>query len=149
LCAQGERVRALVRTHEADRGSPDDVEAVAGDLGEPESLRTAMSGAEKVFLLSSPHRDAVRWHRNAIDAAIESGVGLLVRSSILGANLESPAEFVSAHTDRDRYLQQSGLEYVTARPNLFTQNVPESNIPHRGRARRRALRRHRARGALV
>jgi uncharacterized protein YbjT (DUF2867 family) len=132
LCAQGERVRALVRAHEADTAYPDGVEAVVGDLGDPESLRPAMSGAEKVFLLSSPHRDAVRWHRNAIDAAIESGVGFLVRSSILGANLGSPAEFVGAHTDCDRYLEQSGLEYAIVRPNLFTQNVPESNIPSIG-----------------
>ena len=97
LRARGERVRTLVRAHEADAAFRADVEAVVGDFGEPGSLRAAMSGAEKVFLLSSPHRDAVRWHCNAIDAARESGVGLLVRSSIIGANLESPAEFVSAH----------------------------------------------------
>ncbi len=59
-------------------------------------------------------------------------MGLLVRSSILGASLESPAEFVSAHTDCDRHLEQSGLEYVIVRPNLFMQNMPESNIPSIG-----------------
>jgi uncharacterized protein YbjT (DUF2867 family) len=91
-----------------------------------------MTGAEKVFLLSSPHRNAVSWHRNAIDAAREAGVRLLVRSSILGANKDSPAEFVNAHTICDRYLEQSGLEHVILRPNLFLQNIPESNIPSIG-----------------
>jgi uncharacterized protein YbjT (DUF2867 family) len=56
-------------------------------------------------------------------------VQLLVRSSILGANRESPAEFISAHTTCDRYLEESGLPYVIVRPNLFLQNIPESTIP--------------------
>jgi uncharacterized protein YbjT (DUF2867 family) len=80
-------------------------------------------------LLSSPHPDAVGWHRNAIDAARRTGVQLLVRSSILGANRESVAEFISAHTACDRYLEESGLPYVIVRPNLFLQNIPESTIP--------------------
>ena len=50
---------------------------------------TAMEGVEKVFLLSSPHPDAISWHRNAIDAARRTQVQLLVRSSIFGADRES------------------------------------------------------------
>ena len=64
-------------------------EAVTGDLADEGSLVTAMAGIEKVFLLSSPHPDAVSWHRNAIDAARRTQVQLLVRSSILGADRES------------------------------------------------------------
>lgn len=132
LRTRDEDVRALVRAQEAQAVFPPGVGVVVGDLGDPGSLRAAMSGVEKVFLLSSPHRDAVRWHCSAIDAARESGVGLLVRSSILGADLGSPAEFVRVHTECDRYLEQSVLAYVIVRPNLFLQNVPESNIPSVG-----------------
>jgi uncharacterized protein YbjT (DUF2867 family) len=88
-----------------------------------------MAGADKLFLLSSPHPDAVTWHRNAIDAARTSGVRLVVRSSILGADHGSPAEFISSHSDADRYLEDSGLDHVILRPNEFLQNVPESVIP--------------------
>jgi uncharacterized protein YbjT (DUF2867 family) len=105
------------------------VETVTGDLADEGSLVTAMKGIEKVFLLSSPHPDAVSWHRNAIDAARRTQVQLLVRSSILGADRESPAEFISAHTTCDRYLAGSGLPHVIVRPNLFLQNIPESTIP--------------------
>lgn len=129
LRARGEEVRALVRGQGSGRALPAGVETVVGDLAAPDSLRAAMSGAEKVFLLSSPHRDAVGWHRNAIDAARVSGVDLLVRSSIVGADRDSPAEFVGAHTVCDRYLEQSSLDYVILRPNLFLQNIPESTIP--------------------
>lgn len=128
LRERGERVRVLIRDQEAVPAG-DGVETVVGDLAQPDSLRAAMSGVEKVFLLSSPHRDAVRWHQNAIDAARAAGISLLVRSSIIGADRNTPAEFVNAHTQCDEYLQQSGLNYVIVRPNLFLQNVPESTIP--------------------
>src|ERR1700744_4169333 len=88
-----------------------------------------MDGAEKVFLLSSPHPDAVRWHRNAIDAARRTQGQLLVRSSILGADRETPAELIAAHPECARYLESSGLPYAIVRPNLFQQNGPESTIP--------------------
>jgi uncharacterized protein YbjT (DUF2867 family) len=129
LLDRDQQVRALVRAGEAAQGLPAAVEAVTGDLGDEDSLMMAMDGAEKVFLLSSPHADAVRWHRNAVDAARRTDVRLVVRSSILGADRESPAEFISAHTSCDRYLEDSGIPHVIVRPNLFLQNIPESTIP--------------------
>jgi uncharacterized protein YbjT (DUF2867 family) len=129
LASEGERVRALVRGSEPGVGVPGAVETVPGDLADRNSLAAGMAGVEKVFLLSSPHRDAVTWHQNAIEAAKGAGVQLLVRSSILGADRDRPAEFVNAHTRCDRYLEQSGLDHVIVRPNLFLQNVPESTIP--------------------
>jgi uncharacterized protein YbjT (DUF2867 family) len=129
LLGRGQQVRALVRAGEPAGGLPAAAEAITGDLGDEGSLVTAMAGVEKVFLLSSPHPGAVGWHRNAIDAARRTHVQLMVRSSILGADRESPAGFISAHTACDRYLEESGLPYVIVRPNLFLQNVPESTIP--------------------
>ena len=129
LLGRGQQVRALVRAGEAAGRLPARAEPVTGDLADEGSLVTAMAAVEKVFLLSSPHPDAASWHRNAIDAARRTQVQLLVRSSILGADRESPAEFISAHTTCDRYLEDSGLPYVIVRPNLFVQNIPESTIP--------------------
>jgi uncharacterized protein YbjT (DUF2867 family) len=129
LLGRGEQVRALVRAGEPGDHLATAAEVVTGDLADEGSLVTAMAGVEKVFLLSSPHPDAVGWHRNAIDAARRTQVQLLVRSSILGADRESPAEFISAHTTCDRYLEDSGLPYAIVRPNLFLQNIPESTIP--------------------
>jgi uncharacterized protein YbjT (DUF2867 family) len=127
LLKQGEDVRALVRDAEGPMAGG--VESVVGDLSDPDSLVAAMTGADKLFLLSSPHRDAVQWHCNAIDAAGQAGVALVVRSSIIGADKDSEAEFVQAHVVCDRYLQNSGLDHVILRPNLFQQNILESTIP--------------------
>ena len=129
LLGRGQQVRALVRAGEPAGRLPATAEAVTGDLADEGSLVTAMTGIEKVFLLSSPHPDTVSWHRNAIDAARRTQVQLLVRSSIVGADRESPAEFISAHTTCDRYVEDSGLPYVIVRPNLFLQNIPDSTVP--------------------
>jgi uncharacterized protein YbjT (DUF2867 family) len=129
LQGRGQHVRVLARAGEPAGGLAAAVDTVTGDLADEGSLVTAMEGIEKVFLLSSPHPDAVGWHRNAIDAARRTQVQLLVRSSILGADRESPAEFINAHTASDRYLAESGLSHVIVRPNFFLQNIPESTIP--------------------
>ena len=128
LLERDQQVRVLVRAGEPPDGLAA-AEVVTGDLADEGSLVTAMQGVEKVFLLSSPHPDAISWHRNAIDAARRTDVQLLVRSSIIGADRQSPAEFVGAHTACDRYLEDSGLPYVIVRPNLFLQNIPASVIP--------------------
>jgi uncharacterized protein YbjT (DUF2867 family) len=129
LVDRGEQVRALVRSGEGAASLPAAVEAVAGDLADEGSLVKAMDGIDKVFLLSSPHPDVISWNRNAVDAARRTQVQLLVRSSILGAGKESPAEFISSHSACDRYLEDSGLRFVIVRPNLFAQGIPESTIP--------------------
>ena len=128
LLERNQQVRVLVRAGEPAAGLAM-AEVVTGDLADEGSLVTAMEGVEKVFLLSSPHPDAISWHRHAIDAARRTDVQLLVRSSIIGADRQSPAEFVGAHTACDRYLEDSGLPHVIVRPNLFLQNIPASVIP--------------------
>jgi uncharacterized protein YbjT (DUF2867 family) len=59
LLDRGEQVRALVRPGEPAAGLPAAAEIVTGDLADEGSLVTAMAGVTKVFLLSSPHPDAV------------------------------------------------------------------------------------------
>jgi uncharacterized protein YbjT (DUF2867 family) len=129
LVARGERVRALVRSGESKRPPADGVETVTGDLSDVGSLRTAVAGAERMFLLCGPAEAEVELNRNAIDVARDSGVRLLVRSSILGADTSSTATFSRDHGACDAYLRGSGVPHVIVRPNMFTENIPESTIP--------------------
>ncbi|MBV8989366.1 MAG: SDR family oxidoreductase [Solirubrobacterales bacterium] len=131
LLARGERVRALARAGERG-GFADGVEAVDGDLADPGSLVAAMEGVERVFLLCGPREDEVRLNQNAIDAAEEADVSLLVRSSILGADPDSPSTFVRDHGICDAYLRDSNVDHAIVRPNMFMQNIPESTIPSIG-----------------
>jgi len=129
LVERGEPVRALSRAHESARPFPAGVESVVGDLGDVESLNAAMVGVKKVFLLCGPTPDEVAFNKNAIDAAAAHGIELLVRSSILGADGESPATFVRDHGMCDEYLRSAGLGFAIVRPNMFMQNIPENTMP--------------------
>jgi uncharacterized protein YbjT (DUF2867 family) len=115
----GAPLRILTRSAE----SPDDPDAVPGDLARPDTLDEAMAGAEKVFLLCSAAHDELAWHRNAIDAAARAGVAHLVRSSILAANPASPARFIRHHGQADEHLRESGVPHTILRPNFYMHNV--------------------------
>lgn len=132
LVTRGEAVRALTRSGEQAGTLPAGVEAVTGDLADTDSLRAAADGAERMFLLCGPTEQEVELNRNAIDAAREAGITLLVRSSILGADAGSQATFARDHGMCDAYLADSGVAHAVVRPNLFAQNVPETTVPSIG-----------------
>ena len=129
LADSGEAVRALVRAGESDAQFPEGVEAVTGDLADRDSLRSAVTGADRLFLLCGPAEQEVELNRNAIDVAKEARLRLLVRSSILGADPESHATFARDHGRSDAYLRESNLPDAVVRPNMFMQNIPENTIP--------------------
>jgi uncharacterized protein YbjT (DUF2867 family) len=118
LRAAGEPLRILTRA--AEPVGPD---SVPGDLARPDSLKQAMDGVDKVFLLCSAAHDELAWHRNAIDAASAAGVTHLVRSSILGADPASPARFLRHHGQADDHLRESGVGHTILRPNMYVHNV--------------------------
>jgi uncharacterized protein YbjT (DUF2867 family) len=132
LVAKGEDVRALVRSGEGGNTMPEAVEQATGDLGDLDSLRSAIAGADRVFLLCGPAENEVELNRNAIDVAKEAGIELLVRSSILGSDPGSEATFVRDHGACDAYLAESGVPHAIVRPNLFQQNIPQNTIPSIG-----------------
>ncbi len=129
LVARGERVRAVVRSSESADSFPAGVETVLGDLADRASLDAAMEGADKLFLLCGPTQDEVEFNQNAIDAAAAAGLSLVVRSSILGADPNSPATIVRDHGISDAALRDSGLPHAIVRPNMFMENVPENYVP--------------------
>lgn len=77
------KVRALVRTPGTLPHS------VAGDLGDPASLRAAMDGVERVFFVT-PHDPAEQQlGKNVIEAAHDAGVKRLVFASAYHADVTS------------------------------------------------------------
>ncbi|MEU3601575.1 NAD(P)H-binding protein [Streptomyces sp. NPDC006798] len=119
LHAAGVPVRALVRG-EAD--FPEGVQAVRGDLGDPSSLDTALEGVDSVFLVwpflsaegSSEVIDAIGKHARRVVYLSSAGVG----------SEEKPGEAITMfHTELERRIEASGLEWTALRPTGFASNT--------------------------
>ncbi|WP_217189175.1 NAD(P)H-binding protein [Streptomyces buecherae] len=120
LHAAGVPVRALVRG-EAD--FPEGVQAVRGDLGDPASLGTALEGVDSVFLVwpflsaegASEVIDAIRKHARRVVYLSSAGVG---------SAQEKPGEAITMfHTELERLIEASGLEWTALRPTGFASNT--------------------------
>ena len=122
---RGEPVRAFVRDRR--RGEALGVPPAVGDLDDPASITAALDGVDRLLLNAGGavpavgEQPMVRQQKNAIDAARAAGVRRVVKVSVLGAK---PGGRLAegAHWEIERYLEASGLNWSTLRPNGFMQN---------------------------
>jgi uncharacterized protein YbjT (DUF2867 family) len=129
LTALGQRVRALVR-NPADAGKLKDpnLEVVAGDFDQPESLEVALQGVEKAFLLTPVAERFVQWQTDFIEAAQRANVKHLVKFSGMGASSHAETELLRLHHKTDVVLRNSGVPFTILQPNSFYQNI-FSSVP--------------------
>ncbi|XVV07407.1 NAD(P)H-binding protein [Actinosynnema sp. CA-248983] len=113
----GAPVRALVR--KPDAPLPDGVEAVVGDLNDPDSFSWALDGVEGLFLMPG-YAGADRLLARARDA----GVRRVVLLSGGSAALEDMDNAVSRYmTLAERGVRESGLAWTFLRPRAFMSNA--------------------------
>ncbi|WP_433599674.1 NAD(P)H-binding protein [Nocardia sp. CA-135953] len=118
LSNSGAAVRALVRDP-ARAQLPAGVEAVTGDLNQPESLTEALDGATGMFLLPG-YADTP----DLLARAKKAGVQHIVLLSGGSAALEDMNNAVSAYmTQAERDVRESGLAWTFLRPRSFTSNA--------------------------
>jgi NAD(P)H dehydrogenase (quinone) len=102
----------------AERG----VQTRACDYDDPESLRAAVAGAEKVLLISgSEVGRRVQQHRNVIDEALAVGVRLLAYTSISNAD-RTDILLAADHQATEQILANSGVQFTLLRNNLYLDN---------------------------
>jgi uncharacterized protein YbjT (DUF2867 family) len=114
-------VRALVRSRVKARAletSPT-VDLVEGDMLRPETLADALSGVDRVLLISSPDLQMVETQSAFIDAAKKAGIRHIVKFSGLNASVASPFLFNRMHAEIEGYLERSGLTWTHLRPSQF------------------------------
>ena len=119
LVAAGHKVRAFTRTGERTRFSGD-VDVANGDFKDKESLRRAMDGITRMYLLSAA-TDLEQHDANAIDAAQEAGLELVVKHSVTGAPGKGSL-IPRWHRAGEERLEASGVPYVFLRPTSFASN---------------------------
>ena len=112
-------VRALARR---DPGTlPSGVEVVRGDLADRASLRSAVAGVSRVYLLTSGP-DLQAHDANVIAAAAEAGVEHVVKHSVGGAEYER-GTIAKWHRAGERSLEQSRMAWTHVRPSSFASNA--------------------------
>jgi uncharacterized protein YbjT (DUF2867 family) len=118
----GHPVRALVRSRAKARAFEafPTVELVEGDMSRPQTLEAALSGVDRVLLISSPDQQMAERQSTFIDAARKAGVRHIVKfSGLSAADVDTPFVFGSMHADIERYLEGSGLSWTQLRPSQF------------------------------
>lgn len=100
-----------------------------GDYDQPETLTTALAGAERLLLISSNAIGArVPQHRNVIEAAKQAGVTRLVYTSVLHADL-STLGLAEEHRQTEALIVASGIAHTLLRNGWYTENYTASIPP--------------------
>jgi NAD(P)H dehydrogenase (quinone) len=128
LVARGDRVRLLLRRAERNPlPGHASVEIAIGDFADKRSLLAASQGADGVSLvmpLIYNQTQVVQWGCNAIDAAQEAGVPLLVfnTSSVVAAQTTGVVA-IDIKVELEAYLARVALPSVVLRPTVYNGNL--------------------------
>ena len=114
-------VRAMVRS--ADAPVPGDPEKVVADFDDPGSLRAALEGVRRAYLVTPSSERAERQQLDFVDAARAAGVERLVVLSQLGSVADSPVRFLRYHAAVEQHVRDSGMDFTFLRPNLYFQGL--------------------------
>lgn len=92
------------------------------DYNQPETLRKAFQGCNKLFLLGPNDINQTQLELNAVEAANSSGVQHIVKQSVMGAEGET-FSLAQVHRPVEKAIESSGMTWTFLRPNSFMQNV--------------------------
>ena len=124
LRKKGAEFVALVRTEEkALNLNKKGIDAVIGDFGDKESLRKALDGVGKIFLLSVTSPEIPRLQGNVVDVAREKGIRHIVKLSAQGAAPDSKIGIARFHYQTEQYIRKSGIPFTFLQPQAFMQNL--------------------------
>jgi len=124
IAEKGVPVRAAFQSVSRTAAAPSGVEIVTMDYNQPETLRAALKGVDRVFLVGPPTSDLPAMERKAIDEIKRAGEAHIVKLSAMGGR---GATFPRQHADSEDYLASSGVPYTFLRPNGFMQNFVNYN----------------------
>jgi uncharacterized protein YbjT (DUF2867 family) len=130
-------VRALARRVDSDAAralTELGADVVAADLEDPDGLRTAFTGVDAVFAMTTPgfeqRIDIEVAHGHAIaDAAAAAGVPHVVYSSVGGAERSTGIPHFESKRDIELYLVSRGLSTTFVRPVFFMDNFAQFLTP--------------------
>ena len=118
-----QNIIALVRNvDKAEHFKAQGIELREFDYDRPETLVPALSGVDKLLLISANEIGRrTPQHQAVIDAAKVASVPYLAYTSLLRANT-SPLGLAQEHRETEKLIQDSGLRYTFLRNNWYSEN---------------------------
>ena len=118
-----QNIVALVRKiDKAEHFKVQGIEPREFDYDRPETLVPALSGVDKLLLISANEIGRrTPQHQAVIDAAKVAGVPYLAYTSLLRADT-SPLGLAQEHRETEKLIQDSGITYTFLRNNWYSEN---------------------------
>jgi uncharacterized protein YbjT (DUF2867 family) len=113
-------IRAAYHSAAKAKSAPAAVPTVLMDYKDPGSIRAALAGVEKAFLVGPPARDVAQLEGGFVEQARASGLKHIVYLSAMGGRA---AIFPGLHRDTEEKIEACGIPYTFLRPNGFMQNL--------------------------
>ncbi len=116
-------ITAMVRTPQAAHElAPFRVATRIGDYTDPASLDAALTGIDRLLLISSSVLgQRAAHHKNVIEAATRASVSLIAYTSILRADT-SELSLAAEHLLTEEMLRETGLPFVVLRNGWYLEN---------------------------
>jgi uncharacterized protein YbjT (DUF2867 family) len=115
-------VRALVRKEDASTKMPEGVESVQGDLLDPISVRNALDGVDKLYLLNAVVADELTQGLIAYDLAKKLKLKQIVYHSVFKVEEFKDVPHFASKLAMESALREFNLPFTIIRPNYFFQN---------------------------
>jgi NAD(P)H dehydrogenase (quinone) len=95
------------------------------DYGDGAAVRTALSGARTVFMVSAAETaERVQQHLTFIDAAVDVGVQRIVYVSFFGASPTATFTLARDHWATEEHLRSVGVAHTILRDNIYADFTP-------------------------
>ena len=122
LLDRGVQMSVMLRPHSGDRiAGTAGVTSILGDFDDPASLRKALEGVDRAFLLTNSSERVEAQQIAFVEAAQAQRVGHVVYLSQFAADLRSPDRFLRYHGAVEAALTNSTVGWTFVRPNLILQ----------------------------
>jgi uncharacterized protein YbjT (DUF2867 family) len=129
LREQDAEVRAAFHSPEkAARAKSHGIDSVVLDFADRASIRAALKGIDKLFLLGPTLPNQIELETNVVEEAKNAGVTHIVKLSVFDAGGEKYT-FAKWHRAVEKIIERSGLTYTFLRPNGFMQNTLTYYLP--------------------
>lgn len=111
--------RALVRDPNKLSQIDPRMDVISGDLSDPQSVKRALAGVDRVLVVMGNHPDQALLERQFATLAAEADVTHLVKVSSMEAGEDASAVLPRTHYETEQHIVASGLNWTFLRPKFL------------------------------